>query len=103
MPDKQTTTHCVARLLSRPGLAAATLPPSQALRQDAGRRWTDLVTLHAQARAQGRWLRASDRAQGRWLRASDRAQATKGAQYAVHSQRVHAHCQHLAATVATAP
>jgi hypothetical protein len=39
------------------------------------------VTLHAQARAQGQWLSASDL-----------EQATKGGQYALHSQSVQALC-----------
>jgi putative transposase len=49
------------------------------------------VTLHAQARAQGQWLSASDL-----------EQATKGGQYALHSQSVQALCQKFAANVETA-
>ena len=49
------------------------------------------MTLHAQARAQGQWLSASDL-----------EQATKGGQYALHSQSVQALCQKFAANVATA-
>ena len=63
----------------------------QALRAEAGRLWTALVTLHAHARAHGQWLSASDL-----------EQATKGGQYALHSQSVQALCQKLAASVATA-
>jgi putative transposase len=62
-----------------------------ALRQEAGRLWTDLVALYAQARAQGRWLTAGDL-----------EQATKSGQYALHNQTVQALCQKLAANVATA-
>jgi putative transposase len=93
MPYKQTNTACVVRLVAlRPArLAAATLAQCQALRQEAGRLWTDLVRLHAQARAQGQWLAAGDL-----------EQATKGGQYALHSQTVQALCQKFAATVATA-
>jgi putative transposase len=53
--------------------------------------WTDVVTLHAQARAQGQWLSASEL-----------EQATKGGQYALHSQSVQALCQKFAANVDTA-
>jgi hypothetical protein len=58
---------------------------------EAGRLWTDLVRLHTQARAQGRWLDAGEL-----------EQATKGAQYALHSQSVQALCQKFAANVDTA-
>jgi putative transposase len=91
MPYKQTTTPCIVRLLSLPGLSAATLAQCQALRAEAGRLWTDLVALHAQARTQGRWLSAGAL-----------EQATKGGQYALHSQSVQALCQKLAANVETA-
>lgn len=58
MPDKQVTTHCIVRLVALRGLSAATRAQCQALRQEAGRLWTALVALHAQARVQGRWLSA---------------------------------------------
>jgi hypothetical protein len=70
MSYKQTSTSCVVRRTSRRGLSPAIRAQCQALRQEAGRLWTpldasgriwtDLVTLHAQARAQGQWLSASD-------------------------------------------
>jgi len=60
MPDKQTSTQCVVRLVTLRGLAASTLAQCQALRAEAGRLWTDLVTLHGQAQAQGRWLSEGD-------------------------------------------
>ena len=63
----------------------------QAVRAEAGRLWTDLVTLHAMARAQGRWRSAAEL-----------EQATKGGQYALHSQSVLALCQKFAANVETA-
>jgi putative transposase len=91
MPYKQTSTSCVVRLTSLRGLSPATRAQCQALRQEAGRLWTDLVTLHAQARAQGQWLSASDL-----------EPATKGGQYALHSQSVQALCQKCAANVETA-
>ena len=49
------------------------------------------MTLHTQARAQGRWLSAGEL-----------EQATKGGQYALHSQSVQALCQKFAANVETA-
>ena len=73
------------------GLAFATRAQCQAVRAEAGRLWTDLLTLHAQARAQGRWLSAGEL-----------EQATKGGQYALHSQSVQALCQKFAANVETA-
>jgi putative transposase len=88
MPYKQTRTQCVVRLLSLRGLCAAQLSQCQALRQEAGGLWTDLLTLHAQARAQGQWLSAGAL-----------EQATKGGQYALHSQSVQALCQKFAANV----
>jgi putative transposase len=91
MPYKQTASQCVVRLLALRGLSAATLAQCQALRKEAGRLWTDLVTLHTQARTKGRWLSAGDL-----------EQATKGGQYTLHSQSVQALCQKLAANIATA-
>ena len=91
MPYKQTTTPCIVRLVALRGLASAIRAQCQAVRAEAGRLWTDLVTLHAQARAHGQWLSASDL-----------EQATKGGRYALHSQSVQALCQKLAANVATA-
>ena len=46
MPYKQTTTQCVVRLVTVRSLSASTLVQCQALRMEAGRLWTDLVTLH---------------------------------------------------------
>jgi putative transposase len=81
MPYKHTSTHCIVRLVALRRLAPAVLAQCQALRQEAGRLWTDVVTLHAQARAQGQWLSASDL-----------EQTTKGGQ---------ALCQKVAANVDT--
>jgi putative transposase len=91
MPYKQTATHCVVRLIALRGLASATRAQCQALRAEAGRLWTDLVALHTQAREHGQWRSASEL-----------EQATKGGQYALHSQSVQALCQKLAANVDTA-
>ena len=90
MPYKQTTTHCIVRLVTLRGLDANTLAQCQALRAEGGRLWTDLVALHAQVRTQGHWLSAGEL-----------EQATKGGQYSLHSQSVQALCQKLAANVAT--
>ena len=51
MPYKQTATQCLVRLVALRGLSAATLAQCQALRAEAGRLWTTLVSWHAQARA----------------------------------------------------
>src|SRR5215831_12967058 len=91
MPYKHTSTQCVVRLVALRGLSAAQRSQCQALRLQAGRLWTDLVSLHAQARTQGRWLGAGEL-----------EQATKGGQYTLHRQSVQALCQKLAANVATA-
>ena len=91
MPYKQTNTRCVVRLVALRGLSPVQRSQCQALRQEAGRLWSDLVTLHTQARAQGQWLSASEL-----------EQATKGGQYALHSQSVQALCQKFAANVETA-
>src|SRR5262249_43513542 len=45
---------------------------------------------------------AAARGQGKWLSAGELEQATKGGQYALHSQSVQALCQKCAANVATA-
>ena len=86
MPYKQTATQCVVRLVALRGLSPAQRSQCQALRAEAGRLWTGLVRLHTQARAQGQWLSAGEL-----------EQATKGGQYALHSQSVQALCQKFAA------
>ena len=91
MPHTQTRTSCVVRLVPLRGPSPATRAQCQAPRAEVGRLWTDLVTLHAQARTQGRWLSAGEL-----------EQATKGGQYALQSQSVPALCQKFAATVDTA-
>src|SRR6516162_9912285 len=91
MPYKQTATQCVVRLVALRGLSPTVLAQCQALRAEAGRLWTDLVRLHTQARDEGQWLSSGEL-----------EQATKGGQYALHSQSVQALCQKLAANVATA-
>jgi putative transposase len=72
-------------------LSSSTLAQCQALRQEAGRLWTDLARQHTNARAHGRWLSASAL-----------EQATKGGQYALHSLTIQALCQKFAANVDTA-
>src|SRR5215831_8475334 len=91
MPYKQTSTQCLVRLVAVRGLSPATLVQCQALRAEAGRVWTDLLTLHAQARLPGRWLSPREL-----------EQATNGGQDALHSQSVQALCQKLAANLDTA-
>jgi len=91
MPYKQTSAQCIVRLISLRSLSETALAQCQALRAEAGRLWTDLVTLHSQARAHGQWLSVGEL-----------EQATKGGQYALHSQRVQALCQKFAANMDTA-
>src|SRR5499427_9042897 len=91
MPYKHTSTQCVVRLVALRGLSSTTLAQCAALRQEAGRLWTALVQLHGAARAQGQWLSAGEL-----------EQATKGGQYALHSQSVQALCQKLSANLDTA-
>jgi hypothetical protein len=55
MPYKQTATGCVVRLVAWRGLPPAAVAQCKALRSEARRWWTDLLTLHAQARPWGRW------------------------------------------------
>ena len=50
MPDQQTATQRLVRLVALRGLSPATLLQCQALRAAAGRWWTTLVSWHAQAR-----------------------------------------------------
>jgi putative transposase len=93
MPYRRAETACVVRLVPlRPAaLSATTRAQCEALRAEAGRLWTDLVRLHAQGRARGQWLTEGEL-----------EKATKGGQYALHSQSVQALCQKFAANVATA-
>src|SRR5262249_38183800 len=60
MPYRTARTECVVHLITLPFLPPATAAQCQALRQEAGRLWTALVALHAQARVQGTWLEAGD-------------------------------------------
>src|SRR5215470_257048 len=91
MPYRTAGTECRVHLVALRPLPPATLALCHAVRQEAGRLWTDLVGMHAQARLQNRWLSVGDL-----------ERATKGGQYALHSQSVQALCQKLIANVATA-
>lgn len=90
MSYRTSGTACLVHLMALRHLPPALLAQCLALRQEAGRRWTALVGMHAQARLQGQWLTAGEL-----------EQATKGGQYALGSQTVQALCQRLAANVAT--
>ena len=61
------------------------------MRAEAGRLWTDLVTVRTQRRTEGRSLDAGER-----------EQATTGGQYPLQSQSVQALCQKFAANMETA-
>ncbi|HWQ12553.1 MAG TPA: transposase [Roseiflexaceae bacterium] len=90
MGYKTSPTSCTVQLLALHALPPATLALCHALRQEAGRCWSDLVAAHRAAREQGVWLTDAE------LRA-----LTKGARYALHSQSVQALGQQLLANVAT--
>src|SRR5262249_32342794 len=92
MPYKQTTTGYVVQLVPlRPSVhSVAMLSRCQAVRAEARRLQTALVQRYVDARAQDQWLSAGDL-----------EPATKGGQYALHSQNVQALCQKFAATAAT--
>ena len=47
MPYQQTVSPCVVRLVVLRGLSPTTQLQCQALRAEAGRLWTDLLTLHS--------------------------------------------------------
>jgi hypothetical protein len=75
MPYQQGGAQCVVRLVSRRGLAPATLAQCWPLRAEAGQLWTDLVRLRADARLHGQRLSAGEL-----------EQSTKGGQYMLRSQ-----------------
>jgi hypothetical protein len=80
------------RLVALRGLSPAALEQRRAPRPEAGRLWTDLLRPHAQARVQGRWLSAGGL-----------ERATKGGQYALHSQSVQALSQKLSQKLSAHP
>ena len=92
MPYRTARTECRVHLVMLRHLPATTLAHCQTLRQEAGRLWTGLVAMHAQARLAGQWLQAGEL-----------EKATKGGQFALGSQTAQALCQKLAATIATTP
>jgi putative transposase len=95
MPYRTSATRCIVRLIPLRRLSAAPLAQCAALRQEAGRCWTDLVAAHQRARAQGRWLSVRELEQ---LGAAGGA----GGPYALHSQTIQALAQKLDANLATA-
>src|SRR5258708_6977544 len=84
----------VVRLLALRRLSATMLAQCAALRREAGRCWTVLVTAHQAGRAQGCWLS---------VRALEQLGAAGGAggAYALHSQTIQALAQKLDANLAT--
>src|SRR6266851_3179047 len=70
MPYRTAGAECLVHLIMLRALPLATVMRCHALRQEAGRLWTDLVEMHSQARLRG--------------------------QYALGSQTVQALCQRLA-------
>ena len=55
MPYRTARTECRVHLVMLRHLPATTLAQCQTLRQEAGRLWTGLVAMHAQARLAGQW------------------------------------------------
>ncbi len=90
MPYRASATRCVVRLLPLRCLCATKLAQCAAVRQEAGRCWTDLVQAHQQARQQGQWLD---------VRVLEQLAAGR---YALHSQTIQALAQKLDANLATA-
>ena len=90
MAYRTARTECRVHLVMLRHLPATTLAQCQTLRQEAGRLWTGLVAMHAQARLAGQWLQAGEL-----------EKATKGGQFALGSQTAQALCQKLAANIAT--
>ncbi len=95
MPYRARTTQCVVRLVALRHLCATTLAQCAALRQEAGRCWTDLVAAHQAGRTQGHWLSVRELEQLGATGGSDGA-------YALHSQTIQALAQKLDANLATA-
>lgn len=91
MAYKTAPTSCRVQLVAYRRLSPAMTALCAALRQEAGRCWSDLVAAHCTARDQHQWLSDAD------LRAM-----TKGGIYALHSQSIQALGQQLLANVATA-
>ena len=84
MAYKTSNTTCRVQLVAYRRLSAATAALCAALRQEAGRCWSDLVAAHLTARDQHQWLSDAD------LRTM-----TKGGTYALHSQSIQALGQQL--------
>lgn len=90
MPYRSRATLCVVRLVVLRHLPGMTLAQCAALRQEAGRCWTNLVKAHQQARQQGQWLDVGTLEQ------------LAAGQYALHSQTIQALAQKLDANLTTA-
>jgi len=95
MPYRAGVTQCVVRLVALRRLSAARLAQCAALRQEAGRCWTDVVAAHQAGRAQGRWLSVRELEQVG-------AAGGSGGAYALHSQTIQALAQKPDANLATA-
>ena len=81
-------TACVVRIIPLRGLNKAQLELCSLLRQEAGRRWTDMLHAHIERRS------------GKWLKSDDLEKLIIG-KYALHSQSVQALAQKLIANVDT--
>lgn len=90
MPSyRKTETACVVRIIPLRGLSKAQMELCSALRQEAGRCWTDMLHAHIESRS------------GKWLSSGDLEKLTKG-RYALHSQTIQALAQKLDANMGTA-
>jgi len=89
MPHRNAETTCVVRIIPLHGLSQMQAELCSALRQEAGRCWTDMLHAHIASRGE------------KWLHSGDLEKLTKG-RYALHSQTIQALAQRLDDNVKTA-
>ena len=88
MPHRKSETTCIVRILKL-RLSSEKQRQCHALREEAGRCWSYLVSAHVESRGD------------KWLTVNDMQKMTKG-KYALHSQSVQALAQKLEANIETA-
>jgi putative transposase len=83
---------CIVRLINLSSLSPKKLAECEALRREAGRCWSAMVSSHKNQR---------DLPAPVWLKAADLEKQFKGGQFALHSQTVQALAQKLEANIST--